>query len=306
MAPRMVSRSSGKVPTDARYEVLHRLFIARFNAAYPKGLNVRKSSRRLNLEYRSASGAFTVNLFDRFPSLILIDPDGSTGPLKIAADIAADCTEALDGYSRQIGRNPQSVGSVGARMLLPQELRSQMSINPDVQRLKAAFAALLEKSITQISIAELLRLTGLVSATDTRKPTATAIRLSEVLAHLDIGMEPDNRYGGKLSATSSLVTIFKAPGGAAIDPLCPEYASARVLAEVAVLAASVDGNDEKAGLRSILDEVERLPGISSPERLRLFAYVLSLVNEFGAFSHGLIQKRKRTKLASAAPCRLSG
>ena len=85
-----------------------RLFIARFNAAYPNGLNVRKSSRRLNLEYRSASGAFTVNLSDRFPDLI--DPDGSTGPLKIAADIAADCTEALDGYSRHIGRNPQSAG----------------------------------------------------------------------------------------------------------------------------------------------------------------------------------------------------
>lgn len=89
-------------------------------------------------------------------------------------------------------------------------------------------------------------------------------------------MEPDNRYGGKLPVTSGLVTIFKSPKGAAIEEARPEYAAARVLVEVAVLAAGIEGNDVKAGLRAILDEVDRVPSITSVERLRLSAYVLHL------------------------------
>ena len=151
-----------------------------------------------------------------------------------------------------------------------------MATNPDIQALKATFATLLERSITQIPLSRLLSLTAVSSDTDARISSATASLLSEALAHLDIGMEPDSRYGGKLSVTSGLVTIFKSPNGAPIQDVRPEYAAARVLVEVAVLAAGIEGNDVRAGLRAILDEVDRLPSISSAERLRLSAYVLHL------------------------------
>ncbi|MEQ1715656.1 MAG: TerB N-terminal domain-containing protein [Hyphomicrobium sp.] len=263
-----------RTPATRCFAEFKALFVARFNAEYPKGLNVRKSSRKLSVEYRSASGAFTTNLSDRFPGLT--DPDAIAAPLKIAADLAGSCAEALDAYSRQIGRNPNSAGSLAAQILLPVELRTSMATNPDFQALKATFATLLERSIAQVPLSKLLSLTAISSNSDARISSATASRLAEALALLDIGMEPDNRYGGKLPVTSGLVTIFKSPNGAAIEAVRPEYTAARVLVEVAVLAAGIEGNDVRAGLRAILDEVDRLPSISSVERLRLSAYVLHL------------------------------
>lgn len=263
-----------RTPATRCFTEFKSLFAARFNAEHPKGLNVRKSSSKLNLEYRSASGAFTANLSDCFPGLT--NPDEITAPLKVAADLAGSCSEALDAYSRHIGRNPNSAGSLAAQVLLPVELRISMGTNPDIQALKTTFATLLERSITQVPLSKLLSLTAVSSDTEGRISSVTAIRLSEALAHLDIGMEPDNRYGGKLPVTSGLVTIFKSPKGAAIEEARPEYAAARVLVEVAVLAAGIEGNDVKAGLRAILDEVDRLPSITSVERLRLSAYVLHL------------------------------
>ncbi len=263
-----------RTPATRCFTEFKSLFVARFNAEYPKGLIVPKSPNKLNLEYRAASGAFTVNLSDRYPGLT--DLDDTAGLLKVAADLAGSCSEALDAYSRHIGRNPDSARSLVAQVLLPVELRTAMTTNPDIQALKATFATLLERSIAQVPLSKLLSLTAVSSDSDARISSATVSRLSETLAHLDIGMEPDNRYGGKLPVTSGLVTIFKSPNGAPMDGVRPEYAAARVLIEVAVLAAGIEGNDVKAGLRAILDEVDRLPSISQVERVRLSAYVLHL------------------------------
>ena len=94
-----------RTPATRCFAEFKALFVARFNAEYPKGLVVPKSTNKLNLEYRSASGAFSVNLSDRYPGLT--DPDGAVGILKVAADLAGSCAEALDAYSRHIGRNPE-------------------------------------------------------------------------------------------------------------------------------------------------------------------------------------------------------
>ncbi len=262
-----------RTPATRCFKEFKSLFVARFNAQHPEGLRVHKAASRLSVEYRSASGAFTVNLSDRFPRL---SEPNSAALLEAAGGLAAVCCEALDSYSRYIGRYPHSEGSLGAQVLLPPELRTSMMANSNLQILKANFATILEKNIAQIPLSKLLSLTSISSDADARLSSSAAARLSEALAHLDIGMEPDNRFGGKLPVTSALVTIFKARNGASLEGVRPEYTAARVLVEVAVLAAGIEGNDVSAGIRAIVDEVDRLPSISQVERLRLYAYLLHL------------------------------
>lgn len=263
-----------RTPATRCFDEFKTLFLARFAEQYPKGLHVRQSSRRLNLQYQSASGAFTRDLSEWAPGLF--DPLSITAPMKVAAELAVECSEALDSYSRHIGRNPDSAGSIGTRMLLPSELRQTLSSDPRMQNVRRALTQRLSQNIAQVSLLELLKLTSLPAEPDKKISAAISARLSDALATFDVGMEPDVRFGGKLPGPNSSVTIFKAPGGAKIDPARAELPAARVLVEVAVLAASVEGNDEKAGLRSVLLEVESLPNLAPAERLRLFAYVYHL------------------------------
>lgn len=263
-----------RTPATRCFAEFKSLFLARFAEQYPKGLHVRKSSRRLDLQYQSASGAFTRDLSEWAPGLS--DPFPTTAPIKVAGELAIECSDALDAYSRHVGRNPESAASIGSRMLLPAELRLSLASEPGVQDVKHALARLLTQNIAQVSLMELLKLTSLPADPDKKISSAIAARLSDALASLDVGMEPDVRFGGRLPAPSTAVTIFKAPGGAKIDPARAELPAARVLVEVAVLAASVEGNDERAGLRSVLGDVENLPNLMPTERLRLFAYVYHL------------------------------
>ncbi|MBN8829189.1 MAG: hypothetical protein J0G94_00850, partial [Sphingomonadales bacterium] len=80
--------------------------------------------------------------------------------------------------------------------------------------------------------------------------------------------------------------IFNAPGGAKNDPARAELPTARVVVEVAVLAASADGNDEQAGLRCVLADIERLPNLTPAEQLRLSAYVYHLSRQEHAKASG--------------------
>jgi len=269
-----------RTPATRCFEEFKSLFLARFVEQYPRGLHVRKSSRRLDLQYQSASGAFTRDLSEWAPGLS--DPFSTTAPMKVAAELAVECSDALDAYSRHVGRNPESAANIGSRMLLPTELRRSLASDPGVQDVKQALAQQLRQNIAQVCLLDLLKLTSLPADPDKKISSAIAARLSDALASLDVGMEPDVRFGGKLPAPSSAVTIFKAPGGAKIDPSRAELSTARVLVEVAVLAAAVEGNDEKAGLRSVLSEVESLPNLTPAERLRLFAYVYHLSRQENA------------------------
>lgn len=273
-----------RTPATRCFDEFKALFLARFAEQYPKGLHVKQSSRRLELKYHSASGAFTRDLSEWARGLL--DPLSTTAPMKVAAELAVECSEALAPYSRHIGRNPDSAGSIGARMLLPNELRRTLSSDPSVQDVKRALARRLTQNVALVPLLELLTLTSLPAESEKRISSAIVARLADALASLDVGMEPDVRFGGKLPAPSAAVTIFKAPGGAKIDPARAELPAARILVEVAVLAASVEGNDEKAGVRSVLADVESLPSLTPAERLRLFAYVYHLSRQEDAKASG--------------------
>ncbi len=263
-----------RTPATRCFEEFKTLFLARFSAKYPQGLSVRQSNRRMSLEYQSASGAFTTNLLASYPKMM--DPEANQAPLEVARKIATDCTDALDAYSRYVGRNPNAAGSLEAKTLLPPELKADLAKSSKAEHMKAKLAGLLRNNITQTPLSVLLDMAGIQFDASRQLPAQLANRLIEVLAHLDVGLEPDFRAGGKGARAADLVTIFRAPGGALVDTEKSEMIAARVMVEVAVLAAKVEGNDTRAGLRSVLEELDRLTNFSQPERLRLYAYIMHL------------------------------
>jgi hypothetical protein len=97
-----------RTPAVRCFREFYNLFRQRFHAKFPRGLTFRAPRRNLSVRYRAASGTFTATLRGEFESL----PDivSLTAPLAEVDRVVAACTEALEPYSRLIGRDPSARG----------------------------------------------------------------------------------------------------------------------------------------------------------------------------------------------------
>ena len=101
----------------ARHE-FRALFNLLYDERYPHGLKARVPKRVLSARYSASSRAFDVDL-ERFIGDV---PDISrlSQPLNVAEKIVDEATDALDKYSRFLGRNPDSRDTMEAHALLPE------------------------------------------------------------------------------------------------------------------------------------------------------------------------------------------
>ena len=109
-----------RIPATRAFPEFRALFTQLFDERFPEGLKVPVPKRTLRAYYRSASSEFVSNLDEHIGHL----PDISriTRPLNVAKPIVDEATEALDRYSRFLGRNPDGRGTIEAHALLPERL----------------------------------------------------------------------------------------------------------------------------------------------------------------------------------------
>ena len=96
------------------------LFRVLFAERYPSGLKIPLPKRTLRAEYRAASSEFEIGLDERIGTV----PDISriSQPLNATRTLVEEATDALDKYSRYLGRNPDGRGTIEAHALLPEPL----------------------------------------------------------------------------------------------------------------------------------------------------------------------------------------
>lgn len=260
-----------RTPATRCYEEFRQLFLIRFEREYPQGLAVRIPAKKLQFAYSPATGGAAVMLPGAHTAWP--DPTALTAPLKTASALIADCTSALDGYSRFLGRNPAKHGTLAAHGLLPPELRGGSMLGFDAIRTK--LEASTPNGVGETTIGALL--SDLQILTDaTRKPSANDLTLlSTGLQSLGFGMEPDPRFGGKVAGITTAVLLFRARDGANVDPTRPAYVAARMLAEIAAVAATIDAENVVAGLGHVQLEITNLADLTADERLRLLAFLAS-------------------------------
>ena len=274
-----------RTPATRCFEEFSRLFQMRFAAQYPKGLSVRIPVKRLEVIYRPASGipAKTVT----GPHTAWPDPAGLTAPIKVAAAIATDCTNALDGYSRLLGRNPAARGTLATHVLLPPGLADPAA--GGLAAFGTKVTTLAPDGVAETTIGVLLAMAD-VNPEGNRKLSAAALQsLSMGLAAVGFGIEPDPRFGGKITGVAAPVLLFRSKDGAQIDATRPAYAAARALVEVGAIAATVDASNAAAGLQAVQAEIGRLAELTAAERLRLQAY-LTTIRRASPNQKGALQK----------------
>lgn len=260
------------------FEEFVELWNIRFTERYPEGLKVNAPKKKLKLEYRAASSTFECKLELSDGTGVLPDITAISAPLDGLKDLVTACTDELGAYSRLIGKDSGARGTIEAAFLLPKEmLASSSALGTSVARkIEALFNG---RTIAPIGVARLVEGLGLANVGDGKLSSGTCNQIGAFLDKIDIGFEPDRRYGSRNLTFEGHVLLFKAKDGAPVDGEKEAYSSARVMIDVSALAAASDGEIASSEYEGIKADIRSFPGLSAIERARLIAYSSTLLKD---------------------------
>lgn len=241
------------------------LFARRYAARYGEGIVLKANKTRLVVAYRPASAGFGGTVELTVGSL----PDVSalTAPVRKLSEITDACTDALDAYSRWLGRNPDGAGTLPAAALVPAELlASQSSKALDALR-DWATTRLGDAAQVVIDASELVRHWPGVQNGKLGKAESSA--LCALLDRVGFGVEPDVRFGGQPLGPGSAV-LFRSDGDAVPGH---GYAASTVLLHLATTVSAADGEVSAAEQTHLADHLEASLHLGTAERQRLHAHV---------------------------------
>lgn len=244
----------------AEFEQLFRL---RYEAHHGAGLRIRPDGTTLQHTYLAASSAIgQVVTAPGLPDVLQL-----TEPTDRLRALVEECTDALDAYSRYLGRHPDGgKDTLGATALLPPELLDDSS--GSLARLRAWIEQRLgQRRQVLVDGADLITFwlgeeSGAFSKTD-------AAALAQLLGTQGAGVEPDVRLGGQVLGPGPAVLFRIVPGQP--TALSTTYAVATLMLHLAGAVMLADGqipDARRAWLRSHLASSIRL---AEPERVRLDA-----------------------------------
>lgn len=254
-----------RTPATRAFPEFRALFTMLFDEKFPQGLKMRTPKRVLHASYASASQVFQADL-KRFLGDIP-DISGTSKPLKVAKELSEEATDALDKYSRFLGRNPDGRDKIEAHALLPERLWPLFP-NTEMENLRCWAEKIIEKSgfspVEQI----IERLEGAPPEKIGKRQLTGA---ADALARLSIGMAPDPRFALRSPKLGEPVVLFRLPEGiTALEEVSEKYKNNLLAIALGSFIAHADGTiaaKERNALEARIDAAA-LPG---PERARLLA-----------------------------------
>lgn len=262
---RCSSQSWLRTPAQRCPDEFAALFTLRYRERHGEGLNLRKLKRRLEVEH------YPINAGIRGPLRYLTNlPDVTTAghvvnPLR---ELARECTDELDAYSRYLGRNPDASSNLMALALLPHELIDQ-SPSEQLDALRELIEPLTNQARIRMTADPLITLfAGDVAKLGKKDAVAVAV----MLGSLGAALEPDVRFGGDVPSRGEPVVLFRHPVGSAEAPT-PEYATAAALLNLAAAVAAADGGVSPEEERLLGAHLAMAPQLEEPERVRLAAHL---------------------------------
>ena len=242
------------------------LFRVLFAERYPSGLKMPLPKRTLRAEYRAASSEFEVGLDEHIGTV----PDISriTQPLNATRTLVEEATDALDKYSRYLGRNPDGRGTIEAHALMPERL---WHLFPS-----AEMDSLKDWTTEVIASGGFCPVEDLVRRLEGTAPENIGKRqltdAADALARLSVGMAPDPRFALRSPKAGEPVVLFDLPEGMRrIDAPSERYKSLLLSVAIGSFVAQADemvGASEFSALGAVIDSDSDLP---KGEGLRLKA-----------------------------------
>jgi len=245
-----------------------RLFAQRYQEAFGTGLVLRENRTKLKFSYRAASagllGTTITTSFGDIPDVTAV-----TEPIKRLRDIANQCTEELDSYSRLLGRDPSLAGSLESLLSLPTAIwpgEARAELDGLVSRVRDGYLIL--------TVNELLAKLGGMK----QPPSRDRIRsLARTLESAQIGMEPYVLGGAKVPSEEDSVVLFPLSTPDAGAELGPQYQTIALTLQLGAALAQADGNFSAQEISHLRAKVDGWSHLKPAERTRLHAHLQWLV-----------------------------
>jgi len=267
-----------RTPATRCAEEFRKLLRSRYQQHYGEGMVIKPNKRKLQLEYRPASSGFLGVTLNHLHKNIgdLPDISGLSAPLNKLQTLIDDCTDALDPYSRWLGRNGEQPDSKAALALLPPELVGDLE-DPQVRQLERWLAQnLRENEQVVVPSQQLLEQWSASSPGKLTKKESTT--LAKALENLGYGIEPDVRFGGKPLKSDHPMVLFKLHDEIMAAP-SKEYTAAMLLLHLAATVANSDAVIDAAEQQVLEAHLESALHLSTAERIRLRAHLAWLLQE---------------------------
>lgn len=248
----------------------------RFAERFPDGIKVRGGKTRLQFNYRAASGEFNAHAeLEDLPDIGAI-----AGPVTKLEALLTECTEELDPLSRFLGRNPDERATLLAAALCPAAALDDRAETLLTAARTSLFDGKSKDGLAQRSFGQVLEvLAGNPGPLAADRRAFLSKRLPEILDAMQIGFEPDKRYGpAPALSDSTMLCLFEMGKPMKAHQDRDEYRSARTMIEIAVLAAKADNQVVEAEMSVILDDVTQIAGLDSNDHHRLRAHAQALAS----------------------------
>ena len=251
--------------TTRAFPEFRALFTLLFDEEFPNGLKMRTPRRLLRACYASASRAFEVDLKPLLGDIP--DISGTSQPLAIAKELVEEATDALDKYSRFLGRNPEGRDTIEAHALLPERLWPLFP-SAEMEDLRRWAEEIIDTGSLSPVEQVIARLEGTPPEKIGKRQLTGA---ADALARLSIGMAPDPRFALRGPKLGEPVVLFRLPEGiTALEEVSEKYRNILVAIAMASFVAHADGTiaaKERSALEARIDTAE----LSGAERARLLA-----------------------------------
>jgi uncharacterized tellurite resistance protein B-like protein len=265
------STYSLNTPATRCAQELELLFHIRYAKQFGNGIFLQPTTRTIDLTYRPATAALPAVSIQDVP---IPDVTLQTRPLEKLIALAQECTNALDPFSRFLGRNENGRESLAAFALLPDDL---IEATPSSDA--AALASLVRSRLdgdgrAHLAAGELLQFARLAKPDKVTKNEA--IQLAQALEKLGYGIEPDVRLGGPRYDVDGRVVVFRRL------PDCPsaasdDYAAATLLIRLGAMVSAADDAVSQAERELLEQHIEERLQLNPGERQRLGAHLAWLL-----------------------------
>ena len=244
------------------------LFAIRYSEQFGEGVVVKPNKTHIQASYKPASASFGGVVDLKIPAL----PDVTIlkQPIGKLIVLANQCIDELDPYSRYLGRNPDSSGSLGAFALLPPSL-IEHGDDPAMESVRTWIAEQrFSNGLAVATYPHLRQVWNSLPATEITK--RDAVMFSQCLARLGYGVEPDIRFGAHQLKVDSQIVLFVLPADAPAAPSA-SYTGSTLLAHLGAIVAHADNQVSPEEEQALMSQAAQALELNAAERLRLQAYM---------------------------------
>lgn len=275
-----------RTPGQRCEEEFKSLFLAKYQERFKQGLIENSDNAPLTVSYRSASRSL--------PDLGEIEVDGLpdisalSKPLEAMQELANECCDELDSYSRYVGRSDDR-DSLEALSFLPESLLDDHQSESLTDCVRAIENELGGSEMVETNLDLLLEYWPVESSANVRKRDLR--RLANLLEKLGFGLEPDTRFSAPSRGWGDPAVIYRLPPGASAETSAVTE-GIRLIQKVAVKV--VLANDEVAPEQTeyLAENLGSFLELSESDRLRLEAHRRWLVLDSPTL-HGVRQRAEK-------------